>query len=268
MLLSNSINIYRFGGICELIKSDFPEVRCLYAHVAVEGDDIYKMSKSVGLGIIEVSTLLANEKFDAVLTVADRYETMAIAISASYANIPLIHLQGGEQTGTIDDRVRNSITQLADIHFPATEFAANRLRIRARDCRNIYNYGCPSMDLFCSGNLYKLRSGSDNASDDAMCLGDMIDDTSHTVNNTGTGDTINVEKPYVIVMLHADTTDELFHEKMFHLRDALNHIGMQEVVFWNNIDPGGDTIAKMWRDRQHVPSNRSARIIYIRHLQT
>lgn len=278
-LLSNSINIYRFGSVSGLIKSNFPEVRCLNAHIAVEGDDINKMSKSVGLGIIEVATLLANEKFDAVLTVADRYETMAIAIAASYANIPLIHLQGGEITGTIDNKVRNAITQLADMHFPATEGAQKRVQemlgyglelcgddvYHTEPPPNIWNYGCPSMDLFCGGSgiLGKLRSSPD----DAMCFGDMLDDAESTVNNTGTGDTINIEKPYLIVMLHADTTDKLFHEKIFHLRDALNHIGMQEVVFWNNIDPGGDSISKMWRDRQHVLSGKTTRIRYIRHLQ-
>lgn len=261
-LLSNSINIYRFGNIGELIKANFPKVRFLTAHIAVEGDDIYKMSKSVGLGIVEVSTLLANEKFDAVLSVADRFETMAIAISASYANIPLIHLQGGEQTGTIDNKVRNSISQLADIHFPCTDLAKLRLT-RMCDDRSIWNYGCPSMDLFCMGNLQKVRDGHAGT----MCLEDLVSDISHTINNTGTGDIINIEKPYVIVMLHADTTDELFCEKMYHLRDALNHIGMQEIVFWNNIDPGGDVIAKMWRERQHIMSDKATRIRYIRHLQ-
>ena len=37
--------------------------------------------------------------------------------------IPLIHLQGGEPTGCIDDKVRNAIAQLADYHFVCNDNA-------------------------------------------------------------------------------------------------------------------------------------------------
>ena len=38
-------------------------------------------------------------------------------------NIPLAHIQGGEVTGSIDEKVRHSITKLSDIHFASTERA-------------------------------------------------------------------------------------------------------------------------------------------------
>ena len=58
-----------------------------------------------------------------MITVADRHETLATAIAASYMNIPLIHTQGGELTGSIDESVRHAITKLSHIHFPATKMA-------------------------------------------------------------------------------------------------------------------------------------------------
>ena len=60
---------------------------------------------------------------DVVLTVADRFETIATAIAASYMNIPVAHTQGGEVTGSIDESVRHAVTKLSHIHFPATELA-------------------------------------------------------------------------------------------------------------------------------------------------
>ena len=65
------------------------------------------MAKSTGLGIVELATTFDNIKPDVVMTIADRYETIATAISASYLNIPLAHIQGGEVTGSIDDKVRH-----------------------------------------------------------------------------------------------------------------------------------------------------------------
>ena len=85
------------------------------------------MSKTTGLGILELSTIFSNIRPDAVVTIADRYETIATAIVATYMNIPLIHIQGGEVTGSIDERVRHSITKLADFHFPSTKLAAKKV---------------------------------------------------------------------------------------------------------------------------------------------
>ena len=59
------------------------------------------MAKSTGLGIIEAATALKNINPDAVLTIADRYETLATAIAASYMNIYVIHTQGGIRLGPL-----------------------------------------------------------------------------------------------------------------------------------------------------------------------
>ena len=83
---------------------------------------------------------------DFVITIADRFETMATAIAATYSNIKLVHVQGGEISGNIDDRVRNAISMLADIHFPSTELAADRLKSMVKNESQIFMLGCPAMD--------------------------------------------------------------------------------------------------------------------------
>ena len=52
---------------------------------------------------------------------ADRYEVLPVAIAASYQNIPVAHIQGGEITGNIDEKVRHAITKLADLHYVSNE---------------------------------------------------------------------------------------------------------------------------------------------------
>ena len=80
-------------------------------NMVVEGENPVTMAKTAGLGLMELSTVLDNLRPDTVVTVADRYETIATAVAASYMNIPLIHIQGGEVTGSIDEKVRHAITR-------------------------------------------------------------------------------------------------------------------------------------------------------------
>jgi UDP-hydrolysing UDP-N-acetyl-D-glucosamine 2-epimerase len=267
-LLGGGVNIYRFAGISHLIERDFPNAEIRHVHMAVDGDDLTKMSKTVGLGLIEIATLIDNLKVDAVLTVADRFETLATAIASSYTNIPLIHLQGGEITGTIDNKVRNAISQLADIHFPATQESAYRLEryIGGMKGKHIYPYGCPSMDL--------LVSREDNAKirharkvDDVLPVESVsaaIVHAASAINSKGGGAYINTEKPFIVVLFHSDTTDDAFLRGIHQLPSALDKMDVQKVVFWNNIDPKGEHIAKMWREHQQQKRDDTR---YIRHIE-
>ena len=80
------------------------------------------MVKTTSLGMIELSNAFKNLKPDLVLTVGDRYETMATVIAAAYMNIPIAHTMGGEEeiSGSIDESIRHAITKFSHIHFPAT----------------------------------------------------------------------------------------------------------------------------------------------------
>ena len=122
LIVGASALLYRFGSVIDLIEEDgFKIASKIYT--VVEGETPTTMAKSVGLSIIELTTQFETLKPDIVLTVADRYETIATAIAASYMNIILAHTQGGELTGSIDESVRHAITKLAHIHFPATELS-------------------------------------------------------------------------------------------------------------------------------------------------
>ena len=88
------------------------------------------MAKSTGLAVIEISSIFADLKPDIVVTIADRFETMATAVAASYMNIILAHTQGGEITGSIDESVRHAITKLSHIHFASSKIAYKNLTFK------------------------------------------------------------------------------------------------------------------------------------------
>ena len=113
----------------------------------IEGETPATMAKSTGLGLLELPTVFELLQPDIVVTVADRFETIATAVAASYMNIPVAHTQGGEVSGSIDESVRHAVTKLAHVHFPATELAARRVIAMGEDPAWVFNVGCPSIDL-------------------------------------------------------------------------------------------------------------------------
>ena len=58
-------------------------------------------------------------------------------------NIPLAHVQGGEITGSIDEKVRHAVTKLADIHLVATEKASERVIRMGERSNCVFVTGCP-----------------------------------------------------------------------------------------------------------------------------
>ncbi len=227
LLVGASGILYRFGEVIKIMKSDgFNPSSIVYS--IIEGETPTTMAKSTGLGIVELATHFENLKPDVVLTVADRFETMATAIAASYMNIPLAHTQGGEVTGSIDETVRHAITKLAHIHFPATERAKEFLIKMGEKEESIFLTGCPSIDLLVDIDLTMTK--------------DIFS------NYGGVGANIDPSKPYIVVLQHPVTNE--YGEGFNQINQTLKAIevfgkkGLQVVWLWPNVDAGSDDIAK------------------------
>jgi GDP/UDP-N,N'-diacetylbacillosamine 2-epimerase (hydrolysing) len=237
LILGASALLYRFGNVRQIIEQDgFTPTATVYT--IVEGETPTTMAKSTGLAILELATLFENLKPDIVLTVADRFETMATAVAASYMNIPLAHTQGGEVTGSIDESVRHAVTKLAHLHFPATELAAQNVIRMGEDPATVFCAGCPSIDIVASLDLSLPR--------------DMLK------KYLGVGSDIDPSRPYLVVLQHPVTTEygrglEQINETL----KAVTGFGMQTVWLWPNVDAGSDDISKglrMYREK-HNPTN-------------
>ena len=146
VVVAASALLDRYGGAVSVIERDGFEIAARVFN-QLDGDHPALMGKTTGLGLIELSSILVQLKPDIVVTVADRFETIATAIAAAYAGIPLAHIQGGEITGNIDEKVRHAVTKLADYHLVASEAAAGRVLRMGEPPGSVFVTGCPSIDL-------------------------------------------------------------------------------------------------------------------------
>lgn len=90
--------------------------------------------------------ILQAEKPDVVLLLGDRGEMLAGALAAIHLNLPIVHVHGGERSGTVDEPVRHAISKLAHYHFTATEAARDRLIRMGEHAPNVFVTGAPGLD--------------------------------------------------------------------------------------------------------------------------
>src|SRR5687767_12114612 len=126
LVVAASALLDRYGAAIQVIERDGFTIAAR-VYMVLEGENLVTSAKSTGLGLVELATVFDNLKPDAVVTIADRYETLATAVAAAYMNIPLVHVQGGEVTGSIDEKVRHAVTKLSNLHLVSTPLAAERV---------------------------------------------------------------------------------------------------------------------------------------------
>jgi UDP-hydrolysing UDP-N-acetyl-D-glucosamine 2-epimerase len=235
LVVGASALLDRYGAVVSLIEKDGfrPAARL---HMLVEGETPATMAKSTGLGIIELPTIFEQLKPDIVLTVGDRFETMATTLSAAYMNIPIAHTMGGEVSGTIDESIRHAVTKFAHIHFPASEGARQRVIRLGERPDDVYLVGCPRVDLV------------------AEILCDAGADLNGRLFESGVGERLDIDKPFVLVSQHPVTTEYGEGERQItETLTAVREIGLPAIVLWPNADAGSDDIARgirKWRERK------------------
>ena len=146
LILAAATLVDKFGELEKIIKKDGIKIsKRLYT--IIEGDMPVTMAKTTAIEMSELANVFENSKPDYVFAIADRFETLSVAVAASYMNIPLLHLQGGEITGSIDESVRHAISKFANIHFPATLKSKKNLVRMGENPKYVFNVGCPSIDI-------------------------------------------------------------------------------------------------------------------------
>lgn len=227
LILAASALLDRYGNVAEIIKADGFHVDA-EVHTVLEGSTPLTTAKTMGYSVGEIASVLDGMKPDAVLTVADRYETLATAIAGAYLNIPVVHVQGGEISGNIDEKVRHAVTKLADLHFVASDPAYDRLFLMGERPRRVWVTGCPSIDL-CAAIK------SDQPPPD---LGRWV--------ASGTG--AKIDQPYIIAMQHPVSYEwEMAGEQMEITLAAVRELGFPCFWFWPNVDAGSDLASKAIR---------------------
>jgi len=230
IIVGASALLDRFGSVVEVIERDgfIPDAR---VNMIVEGETPVTMAKSTGLGLLELPTLFELLKPDVVVTVGDRFETMATAVAGAYMNIPLAHTMGGEVTGTIDESIRHAITKLSHLHFPANREAAERIIRLGENPDTVHVVGCPRIDLVAE------MIGNGQGQLDADWL-----------EREGVGGHIQTDRPFLLASQHPVTTEYGQAERQItETLLALQELRLPTIMLWPNVDAGSEDIARGMR---------------------
>lgn len=222
--------VRKYGTLTEMLKADGLEVTNTF-HNVIEGGKPISAAKTTGLSMMEFANELNSLDPDAVITIADRYETMAVTLAASYLNIPVLHTQGGELTGSIDDKVRHATTKMADYHFVSTERSKQILKCLGEEPQRVFDVGCPSIDL----------------AKDIHNHGDKKYDPQHEYD--GVGSNVDVTDDYLVIQYHPVPTDyQSQYEKTWEVIEAVDNLSLPVFWFWPNMDAGTDQVSKAIRE--------------------
>lgn len=204
-------------------EDGFPLAGCI--RLITDCSNSVEMTRTTASMITELPTLFLTLRPDIVMALGDRYEVLAVAIAAAYLGIPLAHLQGGELSGSIDEKVRHAVTKLSDVHFVSHLNARARLLAMGENPNSVYVTGCPSMDI-----ALPLRKNREMP----------IREITHYFPSS---DHPNLEKPYLVLIQHPVTSQQgQCLQQAWASLQAVAKCGMQTLMFLPNVDPGADEI--------------------------
>lgn len=195
----------------------------------ITGSTHHTMAKTVGLVCMDIADIIADKKPDVLLVIGDRYETLGAVIAAYYQKVAVVHVQGGELSGALDNACRDAISVLSHYHCVSHINAHNRLRRMGLD--NVYLTGCPVGDLIKQNDM-----------------------SASLIELNGVGYDVNVEEPYILTILHPDTTSD--DDNCQAVIEAVHETGLQVVWLWPNIDAGSDKISKLLRRFRETTDNK------------
>ena len=220
----------RYGAVVDLIRNDGFSISTEIFNI-IEGETPLTMAKSTGLGLIELTTHFQTLKPDIVLSIGDRFETMATAIGAAYMNIPLAHTMGGEVSGTIDESIRHAQRNLLIFIFRQQRCCGADTSLEPAE--TIFNTGCPRIDT----------------------VAEILDRHTALIQRVeeGVGEDLDLTDPFIILSQHPVTTEYSDGEsQVFCSLEALKRIGLPTIVLWPNSDAGSDGVAqgiRKWREQ-------------------
>lgn len=211
-----------YSDISALIAADGFSVDARLDYI-VPGTTLSSVTESSGRCIYEMNRILEALRPDWLVVVADRYESLAIAQAGLCRNVRMAHLEGGEVSGSIDERIRHAVTKLAHLHFPANEDAAERLRRLGEPDDAIHIVGTPSLDVLTETNLTDT------------------DPVSVRIAEHGSGRSVNLAADFIVVSQHSVVTEYDRAPRQFAVTcDAVRALGLPVVWILPNDDAGAN----------------------------
>lgn len=191
--------------------------------ILLSSDTPSSISKSMGLAVIGFADYFAKLNPDLLIVLGDRYETLAVSISAMNQKIPIAHLYGGETTeGAIDESIRHAISKLSYLHFTSTDEYRRRVIQLGENPDRVYNVGAIGIENILNE---KLLIKKDLESD----LG------------------ISLSKPYALATFHPVTLENNSSEKQIRelLEVCKKYENLNFIFTKANADLNGRIINKL-----------------------
>ncbi len=187
------------------------------------------MARNIGLMTTAFTDALATDPPDLLLLLGDRGEMLAGAIAAQHLGIAVLHLHGGERSGTVDEPVRHAISRLSHYHGTATEASRQRLLRSGEAPQTVFLTGAPGVD-----GLTDLAS-IDRSS---LCAEAGLDPA----------------RPLALFVFHPVLDEaEQAGDVAAVLLDTLHSAGCQVVALMPNADGGSERIRAELLRRQSTP---------------
>jgi len=189
--------------------------------VELSGNTGAEMALALGQQIIGFTEALQKIKPDIVLLLGDRGEMLAGAITALHLGIHIVHIHGGELSGTVDESIRHSISKLAHYHFATTEKSRNRLIRMGERAESVFVTGAPGLDA-----IYKVE----------------LLDKPYLFSKYG----LKLDMPLLLILFHPVVQQSnAAAEQTKSLLEAAIESGMQSLVIMPNSDAGGQKISQV-----------------------
>jgi UDP-hydrolysing UDP-N-acetyl-D-glucosamine 2-epimerase len=188
--------------------------------------DTTEMAKSLGYCVIGMAESFQKIKPDIVLLEGDRGESLAAAIAAAHMNIPIVHISGGDISGSIDNSIRKAITCFAHIHLANTQKSAQRLIKMGEQPWRVHMVGALGLDR----RFEKIISPKD----------------------LSTRFGFDLNKPLLLMVQHpvtGEATDA--GSQMKKTLDAIVKLKQQTILIYPNSDAGGKEMIAVLRKYQH-----------------
>lgn len=219
----------------EIVKDGFPHI-----YQFVNTRDNQSMDITLSNTIVGFSNYIEEFKPNLIIVHGDRVEALAGAIVGAFNNIRVVHIEGGEISGTIDESIRHAITKFAHFHLVANERAAKHVFQLGENPNTIFEVGSPDIDVMHLNNL-----------------------PSFTLAKSRYG--INFEK-YHIVMFHPVTTElDSIQIQAEELVKAVKKSRDNFIIIYPNNDEGSTKIFEAYeklKDYSHVKIFPSIRFEY------
>ncbi len=191
--------------------------------IQLYGNSPSAISKTMALATIGFADLFSRRQIDLLIVLGDRYETLAVCLSAMNQKIPIAHIAGGELTeGLIDEAIRHSITKLSYLHFTSCETYRRRVIQLGEQPQRVYNVGAIGIDNI---RQMKLLSREELSS----AIGFDVSDSK-----------------YAVVTYHPETLNGNVKCQCEKLLEALSAFPeMKFIITKSNADEGGLIINEM-----------------------